>query len=64
LNAEKINEELKKWIEINEDVNFESEKHLQNSFNNWLRNIKSTKNNLKKDFKLIQFDKSDFDLND
>ena len=50
LNIMVVNEQLNKWIETNEDQNFKSEKHLQNSFNNWLRNYKPEKKTENKKF--------------
>lgn len=40
LNEKVIQEEFLKWKQVNEGQNFQNEKHLQNSFNNWLRNYK------------------------
>ena len=50
LNILVVTDQLNKWIETNEDQNFKSEKHLQNSFNNWLRNYKPEKKAIPKKF--------------
>ena len=50
LNILVVTDQLNKWIETNEDQNFKSEKHLQNSFNNWLRNYKPEKKSIPKKF--------------
>lgn len=51
LNEDVIQSEFSKWKTINESVNFNSEKHLQNSFNNWLRNYKPEKHKSPKSHK-------------
>jgi hypothetical protein len=63
INTETVNKELQKWIISNDDQIFKSEKHLQNSFNNWLRNYKpEIKKHIKSKFETI--DKSEFNLED
>jgi hypothetical protein len=63
INTETVNKELQKWIISKDDQIFKSEKHLQNSFNNWLRNYKpELKKHIKSKFETI--DKSDFNLED
>jgi hypothetical protein len=47
-NIDVINQELEKWISLNENNNFKDLKHLQNSFNTWMRNYKPLNGKTKK----------------
>ena len=46
MNDKKVKSEFNKWKLHNEDNNFNDEKHLKNSFNLWMRNVKPDKKEL------------------
>ena len=63
INFDVAESELTKWIISNDTQNFETKRHLENSFNNWLRNYKPPKKTTTKST-FEQIDKSEFNLED
>ena len=59
-----MDDQLKKWIEYNEERVFDTISEMKNSFNNWMRNFKPEKQKQPKSTTIAVFDKNEFNLED